>query len=246
MKKIITNILYPVILLITIFLIWFIASIIIDVELILPSPISSIKSLCFYFTKIELYKNLFMSLIRVFISFILSFIVAFLLSILSYRNYHFKKLISPFISIIRGIPTMSIILILIIWMKPSNASIMVTFIVLMPIIYSNIMSSLMMVDASILEMAKIYNINKKNLIFKIYVPTMYQPLINSASSSISLGLKLVIAAEALSGATDSIGKMMQYEKIWLETSNLFALSILCVVVGFAIEYLVKLLGRIRL
>ncbi|MGM9972237.1 MAG: ABC transporter permease [Anaeroplasmataceae bacterium] len=243
MKKTILNITYPLIVVLSIILIWFISSLIVDVELILPSPIKAIKELFNYLGSLSLYKALLMSILRMLCAFVLSYAIAFILALLSYKYEIGRKIISPLISIIRGIPTMAIILILIIWMNPSTTPIVVTFIVLMPVIYSNIIASLSMISTDILEMAKIYNVSKKNIITKIYIPTIKLPLTIGAAGSLNLGLKLVIAAEALSGARYSIGKMMQYEKIWLETSRLFALAILCIIVGSIMEAMVKYIGR---
>lgn len=243
MKKTILNIMYPFIVILAIILIWTITSLIIGVELILPKPNIVFKDFFKYFTESQIYISLGFTLLRSFLAFVISFLIALLLSILSSFNSVLRKINNIIIAITRGVPTMAIILILIIWMSSNFAPVMVCVLVMVPVLYSNLVQSLSLIDNNLLEMAKIYNINKKRIITKIYIPTIKKPVIESFASGFSFSIKLVIASEAMALTNNSIGNMMHNEKIWLETSHLFALTIVAILIGFIVEYLIRFIGR---
>lgn len=242
MKKYLINILYPFIVLFSLILLWYICSLIIDTSLILPNPFICIKEAFKYFIKLSFYKALLFTILRSLTSFLLAFILAFALVLLGLKFKKADHIVEIIISIIRGIPTMAIILILIIWMKPALTPIIVSFIVSLPIIYQSLKSSFKMVDSDILEMADIYNLTKKKKIYIYYKETLGS-VCDIISSNLSLNLKLVIAAEAMALSKDAIGTLMQYDKVYLETEKLFALSIIAVIVGFIIEAIIKIIKR---
>lgn len=242
MKRLLINLLYPFIVLFALILLWYLCSLIVNTSLILPNPFICIKEAFKYFLKLSFYKVLLFTIIRSLVSFLLSFILAFLLVLLGLKFQKVNHILEIIIAIIRGIPTMAIILILIIWMRSSLTPIIVAFIVSLPIIYQSLKSSFKMVDTDLLEMASIYNLTKKKKVYIYYNETLGS-IFDIISSNLSLNLKLVIAAEAMALSKNAIGTLMQYDKVYLETEKLFALAIIAVILGFLIEVIVKIVKR---
>ena len=114
MKKFFINLLYPVIVVLAIILVWFVAYKIIGVTLIIPSPLESLKKFISFFKNGNFYLSILNTLLRSFYAFIISFLLAILMAILAYKYLIIRKLLNPLTSIVKAIPTMAIILILII------------------------------------------------------------------------------------------------------------------------------------
>ena len=243
MKKTLTNILYPVFVVLLILLFWQIAAWRIGVDLILPTPTEAFLQLRIYLGKTEFWTSVGWSLLRSLESFLLGFAIALVLAILSYLSDIGRKLIQPWMALVRAVPTMAVILILILWLSPSNAPIVVSVIVISPTLYTAFLSGLDQIDLRLVEMADVYRIPKKQRILKMYLPLMSPVLWEQSASGMSLNLKLIIAAEALAQSAQSIGKLMQYAKIALETEKLFALTITAVILSFLLEYSIRFVGK---
>ena len=91
-------------------------------------------------------------------------------------------------------------------------------------------------------MANVYKIKESKKITRIYFPHVLKPTIISVSSLFNLTIKIVIASEAMAQTSKSLGKLMQFSKINLEIEELFALSIVAVILGSFIEFIIKKIG----
>lgn len=243
MKKGIFNLFYPLFVILLVLLIWWIAALIIDVDLILPSPTEAFVNLFDYLKSFDFWKAIAGTILRSVESFCIAFIIAISLSLAAYFNKTIKKLITPLMAIVRSIPTMSIILILIIWFSPSIAPLVVAIIVICPTLYSSFLSGFLQIDLQIIEMANFYKVSKKRKIMKLFLPNMAPVLFETSASGISLNIKLIIAAEALAQTSQSIGKLMQYAKIAIETEKLFALTIAAVILSTLFEGVIRFIGK---
>ena len=244
MKNKIWNILFPIITILIVFILWTIYSFSVDNSLICPTPKATFKEFLHYISTSKFYTYLFNTLGRAVKSFIISFIVAFFMAILSKMFNICRKIFLPFNGIIRGIPTMSIILMLAYSLDKGDVPIIVSLIVLLPMLYSLILGSLDNVDNKIIEMAEIYKVQKKDIIFKIYLREIAKPLIEGIATAASFNLKLIISAEAISFPISCIGTQMKYEQINLEMAKVFALTIVAVALGALIEAIIRGIGHV--
>ena len=239
-KKILFNILYPLITLSVILIIWVIAAAATRTELILPSPFAVLKSLGVLFTEKEFYKAFLFSFLRSLAAFAISFSLALVLSILSRIFPTFYKLINPLISILRALPTVAIVLLLIIWTNTNWAAIIVALLVIMPTLFAAIYSSLINLDNDLILMCRVFNVPKRRMVSKMFMPLLLPDVLLSAASGLSLNLKLIVAAEVIANTPYSLGGMMNAAKIYIATSRLLALTVMTVITAVIIEALLKL------
>jgi NitT/TauT family transport system permease protein len=111
--------------------------------------------------------------------------------------------------------------------------------------YSQLMSAISGVDGGLIEMAKVFNLSKKQQLLKIYLPQVSDSVFYQAGANMSLGLKIMVSAEVLSNTAQSIGGAMSYARSFLEIPRLAALTLLAVAVGFIFELLLGQLCRIN-
>lgn len=244
MNSIIEKYKNPIIYLITLlglFALWLTLAWTIDSNLILPSPINTIKELFRFFKDGSFYLSVLTTLLRAFIAFSLSFIIAFLLVIISIKE-SLRKSIKLIIGILRGIPTMAIILILIIWVKSAITPVVVSMLVLIPLLYDQLLGLLNSFKEEYSPIIKIYSINKKK-IAKIFFAENKHYILDYAASGTNLGLKVCISAEAIALSYYGLGSLMQMNKIYLEMEKLFALALISVIIGVLIEFLIRLLKK---
>ncbi|MDE6614892.1 MAG: ABC transporter permease subunit, partial [Clostridia bacterium] len=199
------NLTIPIATLIAVLIIYAIISKAVGIELIVPSVPSVVKEFFALFGETKFYKALAGTLGRAALSYLLSFIFALILSVLTKLCPYLRRAFSPIVAIIRVMPTMSIILLALIWFNSFQSTVLVAFCVIFPMLYTCFYDAIQGVDKDLIEMSKVYKVDNKNQIFKMYLPQTLPMALTGIKSSVGLNLKLVIAAEVLAQTADSIG-----------------------------------------
>ena len=197
----------PLITIVCILVLWSIASISIGSEYILPSVTKTLSALVELLGQGKFYVAFLLTLLRSTIAFIISFLIAGVLAVLAHKSKKAERLILPFISIIRALPTIAIVLLLLFWTNEQVAPIIVTMLVVMPTTYTHLKSALGTVSVLSVEAGKVDGADKKQLLLKVQLPQIAPAVYNAIGSGLSLNFKLMVAAEVLSATVKSIGNM---------------------------------------
>lgn len=221
-----------------ILIIWYLISNYLSNELIIPRP----KSVYFKLKELVRAKD-FTSICkgtyeRTLISFFIAFIFAFITAFISSKFEIFRDLINPIIVFFRSVPTMAIILLVLIWTNAYKAPIFVCFMVVYPIIYTNLLNAFYGIDDKLLDVGRVYNFNLLKKIRLIYIPSIMPNIQNTAKTSFGLNLKVMVAAEVLSQPNFAIGSSLYLQKINLDTAGVFAWIIIIVVSVYIIEKII--------
>lgn len=187
--------------------------------------------------------NVFSTISRCILSFFVALITALILGIISNSFNVINNFLTPITSIARSIPNMVLIVLTLIWFNKEISPYIVVFIMVFPILYDVILSSIKNIDKKILEMANLYKISKKDKIFKIYLPAIKFSILSILSSTISLGFKIVIAGEVYGQPVYGIGAMIQSEKVNFNTTAIFAWIIIIVIISYLLNLIEKILLR---
>ena len=239
----ILNYTLPIVTVVLIVIVYAIISKVVNVELIAPSLGSVFKEFFAILGKAYFYKAVGGTLLRAFISYILSFVLALALAVLTKFYAPLRKAFSPIVALVRVLPTMSLILLALIWFNSFQSTVLVAFFVIFPMLYTGFCDAIESVDKDLIEMARVYSVDKRRLVTKLYIPQTLPSVFTSIKSSIGLNLKLVISAEVLAQTVDSMGVYMQLAKINLDTAVLLAWTIVAILLGGLIEGIVTLIEK---
>jgi NitT/TauT family transport system permease protein len=222
----------PLILLIAI---WQFAAWKINKEYILPSPYATLKELFAILSSVKSLTDIAITLCRMAATFCVSIIAGSLLAVTSYRLDIFERFISPFMTVVKSVPTMGVILLSLIWFGSEGTVLFVCSLIVTPLIYSNIYFGLKSVDRKLLEMGSLFRFGVWKNIWHIYLPSL-KPFINSAiTSGISLNMKVLIAAEVLGQPERAVGTNLFNAKAVINTPGIFAWSIIVILLSYAAE-----------
>jgi NitT/TauT family transport system permease protein len=175
------------------------------------------------------------TLSRFFISIVFSLILAIIFSVASYRYEVISFLLFPFIIFLRAVPTIAIIIVVLIWSSVEKVPIVVGMLILFPILYESILGGIKNVDKNLLKMSKVFKVPTKKVVRDIYIPSIYYSISSNIPSYIGLTFKVIIAGEVLSQESLSIGGEIFINKIYLESSNIFAWIIVVIVLNYFLE-----------
>ena len=216
--------------------IWQIMASLIGEEILLPSPFLVLQSFFELVVTKGFYITLFSSFGKIFIGFVLSIVFGLILAYISYKYDLFYEFINPIIVIFRSIPLASLVIFLLFWVNTKNLSILVSFIMAMPIIYTNTYVGLKSIDKKLLQMASIYEINEINRLKYIYLIKAKSFIKSSIISVSGLVLKAGIAGEVIGLPDNSIGKNLYNTKIYLDMPSLLAWTLAILFLSFIFEY----------
>ena len=221
--------------------IWQIMAALIAEEILLPSPLLVFKRFLDLLVQKEFYLAILSSIGKIMIGFVISIFFGLILAFISYKSNLFYDFINPIILIFRSIPLASLVIFLLFWVKSTNLSILVSFIMAMPIIYTNTYEGLKSIDKKLIQMADIYKIKEFDRIWSIYLVKTKTFISSSIISVSGLVLKAGIAAEVIGLPENSIGKSLYNSKIYLDMPSLLAWTLAILILSFLFEYALKLI-----
>ncbi|WP_031513857.1 ABC transporter permease [Desulfofalx alkaliphila] len=197
---------------------------------ILPSPIETLQALHNLYDSGKLFEHASNTIVRGLAGFALAVVVGVPLGLFMGLNSVIGKLIQPYVVTIQVIPIISWLVLAMIWFGSDKVPIFVVFITTLPLVIINIVQGVQNVNPHFTEMAKLFLVDKKRLIFEVYLPQVIPYLIAAMSAALGTTWKAVAMAEFLS-AHRGIGAGMHTARTNLETPEVFAWTLLLVVLG---------------
>ena len=107
----------------------------------------------------------------------------------------------------------------------------------LPVVYTNVLSGIRCTDPQLLEMARVFDLPALRCVRYIYVSQVLPYF--RAACTVALGLcwKSGIAAEVIGVPKGSMGEKLYSAKIYLDTPDLFAWTLVIVLISLAFERL---------
>lgn len=226
-----------------IILIWIILASLLDNAIILPSVYDVIKSMIKIVIDNEFYHIIFVSIIRTLVAVGISFLIAIVIATVSFFNSIFEDFFHIIYVILKTIPTIAIMIICLLWFGREGSVIAIVFLVVFPIMYSNILYAYKHIDRSLILNTKTYEDEFIIKLTRIYLPLIRSNLFESMKSTLSLGFKVTVMSELLSQVTNGIGKELYFAKINLLMSDIFAWTVIMVIISLIFDYILGLLIR---
>lgn len=76
----------------------------------------------------------------------------------------------PVMLTVKSVPVASFIILALIWFSSANLSVLISFLMVLPIIYTSVLDGIRSVDRQLLEMAQVFRIPGLRVVRYIYVP----------------------------------------------------------------------------
>ena len=124
--------LYTVISIIIWIMIWTIASLLINRELFLPTPLSVIKAMGQSLCTKEFYLSILFSLKGIALGFLIGFFAGIISAVCSHANTFCRAFIDVFMKGIKSVPVASFVILALLWIASDKLSILIAYI---PLIY---------------------------------------------------------------------------------------------------------------
>lgn len=185
-------------------IVWQLFSLMINSELF-PSFVDIVKNLYEHLVHKELLFHLLITLKRVLISFVFAMTIGIVIGVWMGIFSKNNSISNIFLVIGLNMPAIVTIMICYIWFGLSDfAAILAVVINKVPIIVVNIKEGVKAVDKKYMDLVKVYEIDKKEVLKKIYLPQIYPYIMATTRLTISLIWKIVLVVEFL-GRSNGVG-----------------------------------------
>lgn len=218
-------------------LLWQLASIQLGQEILLASPVSVIKRLGELIFTADFWLSIGFSFGRIVLGFLLGLLFGGLLAVLSSSLWLAEVLLEPLVTVIKSTPVASFIILCLIWIPSRNLSVFISFLMVLPVVYTNLWAGIRETDAKLLEMADVFGVGMAKRIRYIYVSQILPYFLTACRLSLGLCWKAGAAAEVIGVPSGSIGEKLYHAKVYLNTPDLFAWTVVIIVVSFLFEHL---------
>ncbi len=216
---------------------WQILAMTLGENMLIASPIDVIKELPSMLSESGFYLSVLYSVARICGGFLLGVTAGCLLAWASASSKWCEILLSPYMATVKSVPVASFVIIALLWLTSSSLSVFISFLIVLPVIYSNMLKALQSTDTKMLQMADTFRLSFSKRFIYIYLPQIKPYLISACSVASGLAWKSGIAAEIIGIPTGSMGESLYYAKVYLDTPRLFAITLAIVVVSTGFERL---------
>jgi NitT/TauT family transport system permease protein len=217
---------------------WELASMIVGQELLIASPGAVFKRLFFIISDSTFYEIVFYSMSRIMAGFLLALICGILLAVLTSQWSFAYQLFAPIMGVIKATPVASFIILALIWLKAGGAVTFSVFLMVVPMVWSNLYQGIQNTDPQLLEMGRVFRFSRYKMVRWIYIPAVLPYFISTISTGLGFAWKAGVAAEVLGTPKHSIGQSLSNAKIYLETADLFAWTLIVIILSILLEKMV--------
>lgn len=215
--------------------IWQIGALLLDRSIILVTPAAVLQRLLTLLPEPDFIGAVGFSFFRIAGGYFLALLAGSVLAVAAGHSHGLEMILWPYIQAIKSVPVASFIILCLIWLSSDSLSVFIAFLMVLPIVYTNMLQGIKSTDAKLLEMAAVFGMGWLRKLKYIHLPHLKPYLLSACSVSIGLSWKAGIAAEVIGIPDGSIGEKLYEAKVYLSTADLFAWTAVIVFVSVLFE-----------
>lgn len=225
---------------------WQLAAGAVGQRLLLASPIETLKRLFALARTGAFWSSIVFSMAHILAGFSLAALTGAVFATLSARFRVIEDLLAPLLTAIRSVPVASFVIVALIWMPSKRLSVLVSFLIAFPILYTGALNGLRSIDSKLIEMVSVFRVPPLRRALQLDFPIAFPHFAAAARSAIGLAWKSGVAAEVIGIPAGSIGEKLYKAKVYLATPDLFAWTLTIVLACALCERALELLTRAAL
>lgn len=161
------------------------------------------------------------------------------------RRAVYRNAAAPYVAAIQSVPVASFIVIAFLWLSARRLSTFIAFLMVFPVLYTNLLQGIRAADRNLLEMADVFRLSPGRRVRCIFLPALRPALFAGCRVALGLCWKAGVAAEVIGVVARSVGGKLYDAKAYLEIADLFAWTVVIVAVSALFERVfLFLLGKI--
>lgn len=224
-------------------ILWQLAAVVWSDNIFISSPWAVLKKLSRLIGQPVFWQTIAASFFRITLGSLVGMLLGFGLALGARKSRFLSSLLEPLVLVMRSVPVVSFIILLLIFVSSRYLALCITCIMVLPILYVNTSEGLRALDPKLPEMADVFHLNRRKRWRYILLPGLEPYLLSALSLASGLAWKAGVAAEVIGMPDLSIGDRLYKAKVYLDTSELFAWTLVLVLLSFTFSKL--LLGLLK-
>lgn len=215
--------------------VWQLLALAVGRTLLLPGPWEVVKTLGELLPQGDFWARIGYSGLRILGGFFLGLTAAVLLALLTHLCPWAGRLLRPLLQFIKAAPVAGFIILALLWVRSRNLAVLISFLMVLPVLYGAVLGGMEKVDRQLLEMARVYRISFGRQLVHIWLPGLLPSFRQGCGVALGLCWKSGIAAEVIGLPAGSMGDALYRAKITLDSPQVFALMLVIICISFAFE-----------
>ena len=217
--------------------VWQCAAMAVGQEVFLVSPVQALRCLLRLLPQADFWHRVGFSAGRILLGFGLGAVSSVVLAVAAGRWAWVEALLAPVMQLVKATPVASFIILALVWVSGSSLSVLISFLMVLPVLYGAVRTGIGSADVQLLEMAKVFRLPLGRRLRAIWLPAVLPAFRQGCSVALGICWKSGVAAEVIGLPDGSIGDALYRAKITLSTGELFAWTFVIIVLSAAFEKL---------
>ncbi len=217
--------------------VWQIVAMVLNRSILLASPVAVAARLVTLWGEAGFLSSIWFSFSRIVSGFLLALVAGIGLAVLAGRFRAAEWLLRPYMTAIKTVPVASFIVLALIWMSSRDLSVFIAFLMGLPVIYTNVLNGIKAVPSEMLDMANVFRVPWRRRFMYLWVPQIKPFLLSGCNVALGLCWKAGVAAEVIGLPRGSIGEQLYYAKLYINSTDLLAWTVMIVLASFLFEKL---------
>ncbi len=214
---------------------WQIFSAVLGRVTVLPTPFAVLKKLIELLDTSKFYLDCLFSLARIFVGLLFGIFAGVFLAAFCSAFKLFDGVFSPAVSVIKATPIASIIILMLFVMEKSFVPMVAAMLMVVPIVFGNVRRGIASVSTEQKEVAEVFGFTFGKRLKYCLLPSVLPYFSAACRSALGLAWKAGVAAEVICTPKHSIGVNLNDAKVYLQSEELYAWTIVVVVMSVLIE-----------
>lgn len=226
--------------------VWQVVAEVADQRILLVGPLEVLRRLVELVATGDFWATVAHSFGRIGAGFVVGAVVGAAGAVLAARSAVVDALTAPVVRAVRATPVVSFIILVLMWADSGRLALVISAMMVAPILWTTVLEGIRQRDRALLEMADVFDVPLLRRVAAVDVPAVLPYVVAGCSVAVGLAWKSGIAAEVIGLPSGSIGERLYEAKLFLSTADLFAWTVVVVVLSVVVERLVvTLLARLR-
>lgn len=217
--------------------VWQITAMVVNIGFLFPTPIDVICRLFTLWSEDGFFAAISGSFLKIVSGFLMGLCLGIILALIAARFSIVEDLLWPFVITIKSVPVASFVVLVLMWLTSKELSTFISFLMVLPIIYTNILGGIKSSNREMDKMATIFRMSLGRRILYIWIPRIKPFLLSACTVALGLSWKAGIAAELIGVPDNTLGEMLHYAKVNFSMLDLLAWTLIIVFISIAFEKL---------
>ena len=217
--------------------IWQGAAMAIGQEVFLVSPVQAVRTLLQLLPRADFWQRVGFSSGRILLGFALGVGCSVALAVCAELWQAADLLLAPVMQLVKATPVASFIILALVWVRGSSLSVLISFLMVLPVLYGAVRTGIRSADPQLREMAAVFRLPLGRRLRAVWLPAVLPAFRQGCSTALGICWKSGVAAEVIGLPNGSIGDALYRAKITLSTGELFAWTFVIILLSAAFEKL---------